>query len=64
MSKLVLVDKSPEKKNEPVGLYREARDMLNKVMKRMGDSNATRVASMMIKYAYENIEWITEEAAK
>lgn len=64
MSKLVLVDKSPEKKNEPVGLYREAKDMLNKVMKRTGEKNASKVASMMIKYAYENIEWVTEEAAE
>lgn len=54
-------DKNPEKKNEPVGLYRSARDKLNKVMLRTGDTNATRVASKMIEYAYENIEWIKEE---
>ena len=53
-------DKNPEKKNEPVGLYRSARDKLNKVMQRTGDTNATKIASMMIEYAYDHIEWIEE----
>lgn len=56
-------DINPEKKNEPVGLYRSARDKLNKVMLRTGDTNATRIASIMIEYAYDNIEWTTEEDA-
>lgn len=60
MSKLVLVDKCPEKKNDPVGLYRASRDRLNKVMQHMGETNVTKVASMMIDFAYENIEWVEE----
>lgn len=59
--KLVLVAKHPAKKNEPVGLYRSARDKLNEVMRIMGTTNATQVASMMIEFAYEHIEWVRSE---
>ncbi len=64
MNKLKLIDKNPEKKNDPVGLYRSSRDKLNKVMLHMGETNVTKVASMLIDYAYENIEWVSEEAAE
>lgn len=54
-------DNHPKKKNEPVGLYKSARDKLDEVMQRTGDTNATRVASVMIEYAYDHIEWIKED---
>lgn len=61
-NKLVLIAKNPAKKNAPVGLYKSARDKLNEVMRIMGTTNATQVASMMIEYAYANIEWETSDA--
>lgn len=61
-TELVLIARNPKRQyGRPVGLDQEASDMVDEVMEVLSESTRQNVASMLIKYAYKHIKWITPE---